>query len=148
MYIHIKYDKYIICTMNFKNSGPVLLATGRIDFSNDILNLFDGHVHFLVRDVLMRHNPHSCIVYLRYPNSSRSYFIIWHTVTSVNVHLFKGCKLIDKLFLHRVLEIFCAVKTIFVGKPLLFVIIYRECINIEKYKLMNYTDSIQCNNIR
>jgi len=76
----------------------LLSVTGHVDFSDDVLNLFDGHIQVFVGDVLVRHEPHSRVVYLRYPHGRRSYLIVRLTVASISVHLCKGCQVFDKLF--------------------------------------------------
>lgn len=72
---------------NGKSADELSVTDVRVDFSNDVLNFFNSHVHIFVGDVLVRHDSHSCIVYFRYPYGCRSYLVVRLTVVFIRVYL-------------------------------------------------------------
>jgi len=86
-YILIKYGIYKVYFNNDRSADELSVTDVRVDFSNNVLNFFNSHVHFFVGDVLVRHDSHSCIVYLCYPHGCRSYLVVRLTVAFIRVYL-------------------------------------------------------------
>lgn len=73
--------------LSIRHRVRALLRWSAADFLDDVHDLLDGHVHVFVLNVLVQHDPHVRVVYLRYSHGRRPYLVQTVVVFDAVLHL-------------------------------------------------------------